>query len=81
MKRLKIDCFIPCDDLSQIEATVGQLRTDKTIRHIFLMIGKGVKVEQCPSDCTLLEVDRLQSSATIQLLAENAMAEYIILAA
>ncbi len=79
MKRLKIDCFIPCDDLSQIEATVGQLRTDKTIRHIFLMIGKGVKVEQCPSDCTLLEVDRLQSSATIQLLVENAMAEYIIL--
>ena len=77
--RAKIDCFIPCDDLGRIEATVDQLRTDKTIRHIFLLVGKGAQEMGCPSDCTLLEVDRLQSTATMQLLAENATAEYILL--
>ena len=75
----KIDCFLPCDDIGGIEATIDQMRTDKTIRHIFLLVGKGVKEMDCPPECTFLEVERLTSSATMQLLAENATAEYILL--
>ncbi len=77
--RAIIDCFIPCEDIAQVEPTVGQLRKDKTIRNIYLLVGKGANVENCPSDCVVLETDRLQSTATILMLADNATAEFILL--
>ena len=76
--RGKIDCFLPFDLPSQAEVTLAQLRTDKTIRHIYLLVGQGTTVP-CPADCIFVETDRLQSTATMLKLAANATAEYVML--
>ena len=36
--REKIDCFMPCCDLSDIKETLQTLRQSKTIQHINLLI-------------------------------------------
>ena len=75
-----IDCFLPCDDMRVAEMTVSQLRNDKTIRHIFLMMGKGAPCETaCPNDCTPLSIDRWPSVATMALIAQNTTADYALL--
>ena len=49
--RGKIDCFLPCDNMDVAEMTVSQLRTDKTIHHIYLLVGEGQQPEgDCPAD-------------------------------
>ena len=78
--RGKIDCFLPCDDLRVAELTVRQLRNDKTIRHIFLMTGSNVQSRmECPSDCTLLAIDRWMSTDTMALISQNTTADYALL--
>ena len=76
--RGKIDCFLPCDDLAVAEKTVNQLRTDRTIRHIFLLV-RETAADECPDECTLLTTDRLMSSDTIKTIAEATTADYVLL--
>ena len=76
--RGKIDCYLPCDDLSVAEMTVSQLRMDRTIRHIFLLVRETASAN-CPDGCTLLTMDRLLSSATIKTIAEATTADYVLL--
>ena len=44
--REKIDCFLPCDDLEAAEHTVKQLRGNKTIQHIFLLVTELLSAEE-----------------------------------
>ena len=78
--RQKIDCFIACDKLEDAEKTVAQLRDNKTIHHIFLMVNEGTAAgQEAPKDCRFLTVENLTSSRTIMQIAENAAADYVLL--
>ena len=78
--RGKIDCFLPCDNMDVAEMTVSQLRTDKTIHHIYLLVGEGQQPEgDCPADCTLLPVDRLQSTAAVVAIQQHTEADFVML--
>ena len=78
--RGKIDCFLPCEDLSVAEITVEQLRNDNTVRHIFLLVSKQMAEDgPCPPGCSLLAVDHLMSTEMIYAMAQNATAEYVLL--
>ena len=74
--REKIDCFLPCDDLSVAERTVSQLRNSKTVQNIFLLVSE---VGECISDCRQLCVSNLTGSNTLMSIAENAKADYALL--
>ena len=79
--REKIDCFLPCDDLEAAEHTIKQLRGNKTIQHIFLLVTELLSAEDSKrfSDCHQILVDSLASSNTIMSIAENANADYALL--
>ena len=79
--REKIDCFLPCDDLEAAEHTIKQLRGNKTIQHIFLLVTELPSAEDSKrfSDCHQILVDSLASSNTIMSIAENANADYALL--
>ena len=79
--REKIDCFLPCDDLSAALQTVGQLRHSKTIQHIFLLVTELLSAEDSKlfADCRQILVDSLTSSNTMMSIAENAGADYALL--
>ena len=74
--REKIDCFIPCEDLSVAKEIVSQLRDSKTVQHIFLLVSE---VGETVSDCRQLCVSSLTSSNTLMTIAENAKADYTLL--
>ena len=78
--RQKIDCFIACDRLEDAEITVAQLRDNKTIHHIFLMVNEETASHnETPKDCRFLKVKNLTSSQTIIRIAENAAADYVLI--
>ena len=78
--RGKIDCFLPCADLRVAEETVSQLRTDNTIRHIFLLVDETAQGEgACPEACTLLPVGRPMATATILAMEREVTAPYVLL--
>ena len=79
--REKIDCFLPCDDLEAAQHTVKQLRGNKTIQHIFLLVTELLSAEDSKrfKDCQQILVDNLSSSNTMMSIAENANAEYALL--
>ena len=74
--REKIDCFLPCEDLSVTKEIVSQLRDSKTVQHIFLLVSE---VGETVSDCRQLCVSSLTSSNTLMTIAENAKADYTLL--
>jgi SpoIID/LytB domain protein len=79
--REKIDCFLPCDDLTTALNTVRQLRPSKTIQHIFLLVSQNLSDEEAAdfSDCHQIVVGNLSSSNTLMSIAENAKADYVLL--
>ena len=79
--REKIDCFLPCGDMTGTIQTVAQLRASKTTQHIFLLTsdpqsGEG---DEALKDCQQLAVDNLTGSNTLMTIAENAKADYVLL--
>ncbi|MBP5508302.1 MAG: DUF4922 domain-containing protein [Prevotella sp.] len=76
--RGKIDCYLPCDDLAVAEMTVSQLRTDRTIRHIFLLVRETI-TDECPDGCTMLTIGHLLSTDSIRTIAEAATTDYVLL--
>ena len=89
--REKIDCFLPCGDLASTIKTVAQLRSSKTVQHIFLLTsasqpdgnsspnGISLSEKECLNGCQQLTVDNLTSSNTLMTIAENAKADYVLL--
>ena len=78
LMRGKIDCYLPCDDLAVAEMTVSQLRTDRTIRHIFLLV-RETATDECPDGCTMLTIGHLQSTESVKAIAEATTADYVLL--
>ena len=79
--REKIDCFLPCDDLTGATQTVAQLRASKTIQHIFLLtsVPQPINDNDTLKGCQQLTVDNLTGSNTLMTIAENAKADYVLL--
>ena len=77
--RQTTDCFIACHHLDDVMPVVEQLKRSCTVRHIFLLGDEQLAAQPLPSDCTLLVTDSLVSSQLVMLLAENAVADYILL--
>ena len=76
----KTDCFIACQALDDVMPAVEQLRRSRVVRHIFLMVNEELAAQmEAPKDCTLLVTQNLTSSTFVSLLAEHAVASYVLL--
>ena len=74
--REKIDCFLPCDDLSLAQQTIDQLRNSRTVQNIFLLVNSPLDEIK---DARQITVDNLTSSNTLMRMAENAQADYVLI--
>ena len=78
--REKIDCFLPCKNLAEMESTIQQMRGARMIHHIFLMVSKEMAAtEEAPANCSFVVIDRVQSEATIREIERKVTAEYVLL--
>ena len=77
--REKIDCFLPCDDMSAVADTLQVLRQSKTIQHINLLVTQDfADGNAAPDNCTMIVVDSLASSATVLAMEQNTDADYAL---
>ena len=77
MKR--IDCFLPCEDINVTEPVLAQLRQSKIVQHINLIVSEEfAKTNSVPKNCTFVVADELTSSNTIQSIAANTTADYVL---
>ena len=74
--REKIDCFLPCDDLSLAQQTINQLRNSRTVQNIYLLVNSPLDEIK---DAHQITVDNLTSSNTLMRMAENAKADYVLI--
>ena len=74
--REKIDCFLPCDDLSLAQQTITQLRNSRTVQNIYLLVNSPLDEIK---DARQITVDNLTSSNTLMRMAENAQADYALI--
>lgn len=72
-----IDCFIPYADRQQVESTILSLCKSNSVNHIFLLSSD--KNAENISGCTIINIDTLNSSATMKKIADAATAEFILL--
>ena len=78
--REKIDLFLPCDDLQEARFTTIDLHEDKTVQHINLLVNADFAAQHpVPEGCTFIAVDRLESSNTVESIAENTDADYVLI--
>ena len=49
--RGKIDCFLPCEDIKNIDKTLSVLRQNKTVQHINLLVDSSFRLNHAPEDC------------------------------
>lgn len=76
LMRDKIDCFLLCENVGDVEATVAELRDSKTVRHIHLLVPECIEAPEC---CSIVVVDEATSTNAMMSIAENADAEYALL--
>ena len=75
-----IDCFLPCDDLLVAERTLAQLRQNKVVHHIYLLVTEAFANEvQAPERCTFIVTENVFSSESMLSIANHVQAEYALL--
>ena len=75
-----IDCFQPCNSLSQIEKSLRPLRGSRIIKHINLLVtSEFAQTNAVPDNCTFIVVGGLQSAATIRDIEANCTSDYVLL--
>ena len=78
--RHKIDCFLTCDNLDNLNDEIGRLRNNRTIQNIFLLTADVEYVgDNEPEGSALIEVDAPTSSSTVRKIAAAATAECVLL--
>lgn len=78
--REKIDCFLPCDNISTIEKILEVLLKSKTVQHINLLVTEEFATNnKTPEGCCEIVVDNLTSTNTILNIEENTDADYVLL--
>lgn len=74
-----IDCFLPCDDLLVAERTLAQLRQNKVVHHIYLLVTEAFANEvQAPERCTFIVTENVFSSECMLSIANHVQAEYAL---
>lgn len=78
--REKIDLFLPCEYIDDVQNALSVLHEYKTVQHIhFLVSADFAAHHQVPEGCTFVITDRLESSNTIVSIAENTDADYVMI--
>ena len=78
--REKIDLFLPCEDIEVAQSALLELHDNKTVQHINLLVSADFAAHhQVPDGCTFVVIDRLESSNTIESIAENTDADYVMI--
>ena len=78
--RQTIDCFMACSRVDDVRALAGQLRQSSDVRRLFLLVSEEMaRTTEAPDDCTFVVADRLTASDTVMKIAENAVADYVLL--
>lgn len=78
--REKIDCFLPCSQLQDVEAMLSVLRHDKTVRYIYLMVSdEFARGNAVPADCRYIVVDNIMSTHSMEAVARQSDADYVLL--
>ena len=78
--RQKIDCFLACASLDDLNEEIARLGNSRTIQNIYLLTADADEdAYDAPEGCALLEVDWPTSSDTIRKIAATATAEYVLL--
>ncbi len=72
-----INCFVACNEIAQTEKTVQQIIQSPLVKNVYLLVKKGANIQL--KDCQTLEIDSIQSSKTIQLIAEKSDAPYSLI--
>ena len=75
--REKIDCFLTCDSVQELQPVVDELMASLTVRRIFLLTPTAPA--GVPDLCTPIVTDCLVSSTAVMSVAENAQADYVLL--
>ena len=76
--RERIDCFLPCADINVLQPLLQALSRNKTIRRIYLLTGEDSPAIE-NGDYGILSINRLNSTATIQQIAQHTQADYALL--
>jgi len=77
--RERIDCFLPCDNLAVAEQTLAQLRDNKTVQHIALLVEQAfADAHEAPENTSFIVAEGLLSSATMLSMAAHTDAEYAL---
>ena len=78
--RERTDCFLPCADLEALMPTIEQLKAEKTVQHIWLMVSSHeAEGFEAPANCSVMPIGNLLSASTMQDIAKNAKADYALL--
>ena len=78
--RQRIDCFLPCQNVDDLTTTVYNLRGSNIINRIFLMVAEGSASEMAiPEGCDTIEIDNMQSAATMRKIGAQATAGYSLI--
>ncbi len=73
--RQRIDCFLPCQNFDDLETTVTNLRGSNIVNRIFLMVAEGSASKMAvPEGCNIIEIDNMQSAATMRKIGAHATA-------
>ncbi len=76
----KVDCFLACSTLVDVESAIEQLRRSCAVRHIFLLVSSDIAEGiEAPKDCSVVVVENLTGSSMVMKIAELAIAEYTLL--
>lgn len=73
----KIDCFVPYASAKQVKLTIEGLRESALVSTIYLVTTNADAAEV--DGCTVIKIDSLHSSSTMQKIAEVATSDFVLL--
>ncbi|MBO4827085.1 MAG: DUF4922 domain-containing protein [Prevotella sp.] len=77
--RERTDCFLPCTSIEAMLPTIEQLKTEKAVQHIWLMMTEEAAANaELPPNCSLMVIGDLLSAQTMLAIAQNAKADYTL---
>jgi len=72
-----INCFLASNEITETLKTVEQMKQSSLVQAIYLLVKKENNIQI--DGCTTLEIDSLQSAATIQQIADKSDAKYALI--
>ncbi len=71
---MRINCFIPFENLNQAGPTINSLKQSALVNKIYLLTEEAVS--EVVDGCEIVKIDAPRTTATIKAIAERAHAEY-----